>query len=79
MRTARQIPWFLIASILISLSALALANFIAPPLKEPGSYLALALVILIPGYRRPHYVPNRRPGFGQTLLLTGASLLLAGL
>ena len=50
MRTARQIPWYLIASILISLSAIALANLFAPPLKEAASYLALALVILIHGY-----------------------------
>ena len=82
MRTARQIPWFLIASILISLSALALANFIAPPLKEPGSYLALALVILIPGYLAVliMFPAGGDLDLGRRLLLSlGASLLLAGL
>ena len=82
MRTARQIPWYLIASILISLSAIALANLFAPPLKEAGSYLALALVILIPGYLA---VISLFPAAGDLdlnrrfLLSLGASLLLAGL
>ena len=82
MRTARQIPWSLIASILISLSAIALANLFAPPLKEAGSYLALALVILIPGYLA---VISLFPAAGDLdlnrrfLLSLGASLLLAGL
>ena len=82
MRTARQIPWYLIASILISLSAIALANLFAPPLKEAGSYLALALVILIPGYLA---VLSLFPAAGDLdlnrrfLLSLGASLLLAGL
>ncbi|MDD3551476.1 MAG: DUF1616 domain-containing protein [Methanothrix soehngenii] len=82
MRTARQIPWYLIASILISLSAIALANLFAPPLKEAGSYLALALVILIPGYLA---VLSLFPAAGdldlnrRLLLSLGASLLLAGL
>lgn len=82
MRTARQIPWFLIASVLISLSAIALANLFAPPLKEAGSYLALALVILIPGYLA---VLSLFPAAGdldlnrRLLLSLGASLLLAGL
>jgi uncharacterized membrane protein len=82
LRTARQIPWFLIASVLISLSAIALANLFAPPLKEAGSYLALALVILIPGYlavislfpAASDLDLNRR-----LLLSLVASLLLAGL
>ena len=82
MRTARQIPWYLIASILISLSAIALANLFAPPLKEAGSYLALALVILIPGYLA---VISLFPAAGDLdlnrrfLLSLVASLLLAGL
>ena len=82
MRTARQIPWYLIASILISLSAIALANLFAPPLKEAGSYLALALVILIPGYLA---VISLFPAAGdldlnrRLLLSLVASLLLAGL
>jgi len=82
LRTARQIPWYLIASILISLSAIALANLFAPPLKEAGSYLALALVILIPGYLA---VISLFPTAGDLdlnrrfLLSLGASLLLAGL
>jgi uncharacterized membrane protein len=82
LRTARQIPWYLIASILISLSAIALANLFAPPLKEAGSYLALALVILIPGYLA---VISLFPAAGDLdlnrrfLLSLGASLLLAGL
>ncbi|MGV8089068.1 MAG: DUF1616 domain-containing protein, partial [Methanothrix sp.] len=82
MRTARQIPWFLIASVLISLSAIALANLFAPPLKEAGSYLALALVILIPGYLA---VISLFPAAGdldlnrRLILSLVASLLLAGL
>ena len=82
MRTARQIPWYLIASILVSLSALALANLLAPPFKEAGSYLALALVILIPGYLAVLFL---FPAGGdldlsrRLLLSLVASLLLAGL
>jgi len=82
LRTARQIPWYLIASILISLSALTLANLIAEPLKEGGSYIALALVILVPGYLAVLFLfpaagdldLNRR-----LLLSLLASMLLAGL
>lgn len=82
MRTTRQIPWFLIASILISLAALALANLLAPPLKEAGSYLALALVVLIPGYLAVLFL---FPSGGdldlsrRLLLSLGASVLFAGL
>jgi uncharacterized membrane protein len=82
LRTTRQIPWFLIASILISLAALALANLLAPPLKEAGSYLALALVVLIPGYLAVLFL---FPSGGdldlsrRLLLSLGASVLFAGL
>lgn len=82
MRITRQIPWFLIASILISLAALALANLLAPPLKEAGSYLALALVVLIPGYLAVLFL---FPSGGdldlsrRLLLSLGASVLFAGL
>ena len=82
MRTARQIPWYLIASILISLSALALANLLAEPLKEEGSYLALTMVILIPGYLAVLFL---FPAGGdldlsrRLLFSLVASLLLAGL
>jgi uncharacterized membrane protein len=82
LRITRQIPWFLIASILISLAALALANLLAPPLKEAGSYLALALVVLIPGYLAVLFL---FPSGGdldlsrRLLLSLGASVLFAGL
>ncbi len=82
MRTAGQIPWYLIASILFSLSALALANLLAPPLNEIGSYIALALVVLIPGYLVVLFLfPSGGDlDFGRRLLLSfAASLLLAGL
>ena len=50
MRLAWPPPWHLIASALISLLALALANLSPESVQETSSLLALCLVILVPGY-----------------------------
>ena len=50
MRLAWPPPWHLIASVFISVIALALVNMSSPPLHDYLSLLALIIVLLIPGY-----------------------------
>ena len=72
----------LIASALISLLALALANLSPESVQETGSLLALGLVILVPGYLIVlfRFPANRDLELSKrTILCLGLSALLAGL
>jgi uncharacterized membrane protein len=72
----------LIASALISLLALALANLSPESVQETGSLLALALVILVPGYLIVlfRFPANRDLELSRRIILClGLSALLAGL
>ncbi len=50
MRLAWPLPWHFVVSVLISVSALVLANLSPQLYKEESQILALFLVILLPGY-----------------------------
>ena len=82
MRLAWPPPWNLIASVLISLLALALANLSPESVQETSSLLALCLVILVPGYLTVLFL---FPGFSdidlykRIFLCLGFSAILAGL
>ncbi len=72
----------LIASALISLLALALANLSPESVQETGSLLALGLVILVPGYLIVlfRFPANRDLELSKRIILClGVSALLAGL
>ena len=82
MRLAWPPPMHLIASALISLLALALANLSPESVREIASLLALGLVILIPGYLIVLYLfpSNRDLELSKRIILClGLSALLAGL
>ena len=82
MRLAWPPPWHLIASVLISLLALALANLSPESVQETSSLLALCLVILVPGYLTVLFL---FPAFSdidlykRIFLCLGFSAFLAGL
>ena len=72
----------LIASALISLLALALANLSPESVQETASFLALGLVILVPGYLIVlfRFPANRDLELSKRIILClGLSALLAGL
>ena len=82
MRLAWPPPGHLIASALISILALALANLSPESVKETGSLLALGLVILVPGYLIVlfRFPANRDLELSKRIILClGLSALLAGL
>ena len=82
MRLAWPPPVHLIASALISLLALALANLSPESVQETGSLLALGLVILVPGYLIVlfRFPANRDLELSKRIILClGLSALLAGL
>ena len=82
MRLAWPPPNDLIASALISLLALALANLSPESVQETGSILALGLVILVPGYLIVlfRFPANRDLELSKRIILClGLSALLAGL
>jgi uncharacterized membrane protein len=82
LRLAWPPPWHLIASVLISLLALALANLSPESVQETSSLLALCLVILIPGYLMVLFLlPARRDVDMKKgiLLCLGFSAILAAL
>jgi len=82
LRLAWPPPVHLIASALISLLALALANLSPESVQEVSSLLALALVILVPGYLIVlfRFPANRDLELSKRIILClGLSVLLAGL
>ncbi len=82
MRLAWPPPRHLIASVLISVSALALVNLSPSSLQEILSPLALILVFLIPGYLAMLSIfPGKSDltGKGRALLCLASSAVLAGL
>jgi len=82
MRLAWPPPWYLVASVLISVIALALVHLSPSSLQGTLSLLALILVLLIPGYLA---VLSAFPGKSDITLqrraffCLAASVLLAGL
>jgi len=82
LRLAWPPPMNLIASALISLLALALANLSPESVQETGSLLALGLVILVPGYLIVllRFPAKRDIELSRRIILClGLSSLLAGL